>query len=262
MAARKFDPRLAEITPAKGLAGWRREFCGERLGDDGAALMPAQALIPPVRRCVPCEVLRRRLVGMQHTRNQGVAAEVKTLRQQRPDAAIGIDGMAVGKAADRALNAAQAAAEGFEVHIELHRAAVLGDRVVVVGAGKHEMAAVTKPRADRQAFPLLRRHAAQGSDRGVGQGAAARATVRQCPPFVAPRVVVEVREETEAAVVDERAAGCVEPIPCDASAPRNCGSAWTGGVSAAMAAVTSSVNWVFSFCRAECGQPGTIGASA
>jgi hypothetical protein len=36
MATLQVDPKLPDITPAQGLAGWRREFCIELLGDGGA----------------------------------------------------------------------------------------------------------------------------------------------------------------------------------------------------------------------------------
>lgn len=45
--------------------------------------------------------------------------------------------------------------ERVEQHVELHRAAVLGDRIVVVVAGDDEPRAVVELRADSQAFPLF-----------------------------------------------------------------------------------------------------------
>jgi len=38
MATLQVDPQLADITPAQGLTGWRREFCVELLGDGGARI--------------------------------------------------------------------------------------------------------------------------------------------------------------------------------------------------------------------------------
>jgi hypothetical protein len=34
----QIDPKLPEITPEQSLAGWRREFCIELLGDGGARI--------------------------------------------------------------------------------------------------------------------------------------------------------------------------------------------------------------------------------
>ena len=36
MATFQIDPNIPQITPAQGLAGWRREFCIELLGDGAA----------------------------------------------------------------------------------------------------------------------------------------------------------------------------------------------------------------------------------
>lgn len=54
-----------------------------------------------------------------------------------------------------------------EVHIELCPAAALSHAVVVVGARKHDVAAIVEPRADGQAFPLLR-HPVADFGQGVG----------------------------------------------------------------------------------------------
>jgi hypothetical protein len=43
MATLQVDPKLPDITPAQGLTGWRREFCGELLGD-GSARVFARAV--------------------------------------------------------------------------------------------------------------------------------------------------------------------------------------------------------------------------
>jgi hypothetical protein len=59
--------------------------------------------------------------------------------------------------------------------------------------------------------------------RFVGQGSAAGTAVRQRPPFVAPCVVVEVREEAETTVIDERAAGRIEPGAFDDQRAGECG---------------------------------------
>jgi hypothetical protein len=38
MSTLQLEPHLPEITPAQSLAGWRREFCIELLGDVGARI--------------------------------------------------------------------------------------------------------------------------------------------------------------------------------------------------------------------------------
>jgi hypothetical protein len=47
----QIEPNLPEITPAQSLAGWRREFCIELLGDAGARIfVRVEAIRPELQR--------------------------------------------------------------------------------------------------------------------------------------------------------------------------------------------------------------------
>ena len=106
---------------------------------------------------------------MQHARQLRKTLQAAVVRRDSCTSG-GRDSQAVGQGANVTDDALTRRV--VEQYFELYAAAVLGDGIVVVGAGEQQEATVIELRADRQAFPFFRRAVAQewGVGREIEQG--------------------------------------------------------------------------------------------
>jgi hypothetical protein len=93
MTTLQIEPKLPEITPEQSLAGWRREFCIELLGDGGArvfvrAVEESSLKASELQRAILFHRLDPRftdLVGCVETMQPDLRRLVDTARRVRPD---------------------------------------------------------------------------------------------------------------------------------------------------------------------------------